>query len=44
MVGLEDFKDGGGGIGDVLLINVIEGRPGSDRDVGEGRGGNDGGL
>ena len=44
MVRLEDFKDGGGGIGDVLLIYIIEGRPRSNGVVGEGGGGNDGGL
>ena len=44
MVRLEDFEDGGGGVGDVLLIYVIEGRPRSDGDVGEGRGGDDSGL
>ena len=42
MVRLEDFEDSGGSISDVLLIYVIEGRPGSDGDVGEGRG-DDGG-
>ena len=41
MVRLEDFKDSGGGVGDILLIYVIEGRPRSDGDVGEGRGGDD---
>jgi len=44
VVRLEDFKDSSGGIGDVLLIDVIEGRPGSNGDVGKGRGGNDSGL
>jgi len=44
VVRLEDFEDSGGGVGDVLLIYVIEGRPGSNRDVGEGRGGDNGGL
>ena len=44
MVGLKDFKDSGGGVGNVLLIYVIEGGPGSDRDVGKGGGGDDGGL
>ena len=44
MVRLEDFEDSSGGVGDVLLIYVIEGQPGSNGDVGEGRGGNDGGL
>jgi len=44
MVGLKDFKDGSGSVGDVLLIYVIEGRPRSDGDVGEGGGGDDSGL
>jgi len=44
VVRLEDFKDGSGGVGDVLLIYVIEGRPRSDGDVGKGGGGDDGGL
>jgi len=41
---LEDLKDGGGGVRNVLLVDVIKGGPGGDRDVGEGRGGNDSGL
>jgi len=41
---LEDLKDGGGGVRNVLLVDVIKGGPGSDRDVGEGRGGDDSGL
>ena len=41
---LEDLKDGSGGIRNVLLIDVIKGGPGGDRDVGEGGGGDDGGL
>ena len=41
---LEDLEDGGGGVRNVLLIDVIKGGPGGDRDVGEGRGGDDGGL
>ena len=41
---MEDFEDGSGGVGDVLLIYVIEGRPRSDGDMGEGGGGDDGGL
>ena len=41
---LEDLKDGGGGIRNILLVDVIEGGPGGDGDVGEGRGGDDGGL
>jgi len=44
VVRLEDFEDHGGGIGNVLLIYVIEGRPGSDGEVGEGRGGDNSGL
>jgi len=44
VIRLKDFKDGGGSIGDVLLVYVIKGRPRGDRDVGEGGGGNDGGL
>jgi len=41
---LEDLKDGGSGVCNVLLVDVIKGGPGSDGDVGEGRGGDDGGL
>jgi len=41
---LEDLKDGGGGVRNVLLVDVIKGGPGGDGDVGEGRGGDDGGL
>ena len=41
---LEDLEDGGGGIRNVLLIDVVKGRPGSVGDVGEGGGGDDGGL
>jgi len=41
---LEDLKDGGGGIRNVLLVDVIKGRPGGDRDMREGGGGDDGGL
>ena len=41
---LEDFKDGSGGIRNVLLIDVIKGRPRGNQDVGEGGGGDDGGL
>ena len=43
-VRVENLKDGGGGVGDVLLVNVIKGRPGSNRDLGKGGGGDDGGL
>jgi len=38
---LKDLKDGSGGICNVLLVNVIKGGPGGDRDVGKGGGGND---
>jgi len=41
---LKDLKDGGGGVHNILLIDIIKGGPGSNRDVGEGRGGNGGGL
>jgi len=41
---LEDLKDGGGGICNVLLVDVIKGRPGGNGDVGKGRGGNGSGL
>ena len=41
---LEDLKDGGGGVRNVLLVDIIKGGPGGDGDVGEGRGGDDGGL
>jgi len=41
---LEDLEDGGGGVRNVLLVYVIKGRPGGDGDVGEGGGGDDGGL
>jgi len=41
---LEDLKDGGGGVHNVLLIDVVKGRPGSNRDMGEGGGGDDSGL
>ena len=44
MVGLKDFKDGGSGVGNILLIYVIKGRPRCNGDVGEGGGGDDGGL
>ena len=44
VVGLEDFEDGGGGVGNVLLINIVKGGPGSDGDMGEGGGGDNGGL
>jgi len=41
---LKDLKDGGGGVRNVLLVDVIKGGPGGSGDVGEGRGGDDGGL
>ena len=41
---LEDLKDGSGGVRNILLVDVIKGGPGGDGDVGEGRGGDDGGL
>ena len=44
VVRLEDFKDGSGSVSNVLLVYVIKGQPGGDRDVGKGRGGDDGGL
>ena len=43
-VRVKNLKDCGGGVGDILLINIIEGRPGSDRDLGKGGGGDDSGL
>jgi len=44
VVRVEDFEDGGSSISDVLLVDIIKGRPGGDGDVGEGGGGDDGGL
>jgi len=41
---LEDLEDGSGGVRNVLLIDVVKGRPGSDGDVGEGGGSDGGGL
>jgi len=41
---LEDLKDGGSGVYNVLPIDVVKGGPGSDGDMGEGRGGDDSGL
>jgi len=41
---LKDLKDGSSGVRNVLLVGVIKGGPGGDRDVGEGRGDDDGGL
>jgi len=44
VVRLEDFKDGSGSVGDILLVYVIKGRPRGDGDVGEGRGGDNSGF
>jgi len=44
VVRLEDFKDGSGSVSNVLLVYVIKGQPGGDRDVGEGGGGDNSGL
>jgi len=41
---LEDLEDGSSGIHNILLVNVIKGRPGGDGDVGEGGGGDGSGL
>ena len=41
---LEDLEDGSSSIHDVLLVDVVKGGPGSDRDMGEGRRGDDSGL
>jgi len=41
---LKDLKDSGGGVRNVLLIDVVKGGPRSDGDMGEGGGGDDGGL
>jgi len=41
---LEDLKDGGGGVCNVLLVDVIKGGPGGNGDMGEGGGGDDSGL
>ena len=43
-VRVENLKDGSGGVGNVLLIDVIKGRPRSDGDLGKGGGGDNGGL
>ena len=43
-VRVENLKDCSGSVGDVLLIDVIKGRPGSNGDLGKGGRGNDGGL
>ena len=37
---LEDLEDGSGGIPNVLLIDIVKGGPGGNRDMGEGGGGN----
>ena len=44
IVAIEDLKDGSSGVGEVLLIYVVNSRPGRDRELGEGGGGDDGGL
>jgi len=41
---LENFKDGGGSVGDVLLVYIIKGQPGGNGDVGEGGGRDDSGF
>ena len=41
---LKDLKDGGSGVHNVLLVDVIKGGPGGNGDVEEGGGGNGGGL
>jgi len=41
---LKNLKDGGSGVRNVLLIDIVKGGPGSDGDVGEGRRGDDGRL
>jgi len=41
---LEDLEDGGGGVCNILLVNVIKGGPGGNGDIGEGGGGNGGRL
>ena len=41
---LEDLEDGGSGVRNVLLIDVIKGGPRGSGDVREGGGGDDGGL
>jgi len=41
---LEDLKDGSSGVRNVLLVDVIKGRPEGDGDVGEGGRGDNGGL
>jgi len=41
---LEDLEDGGSGVRNVLLVDIIKGGPRGDRDVGEGGGGDDSGF
>jgi len=41
---LEDLEDGGSGVRNVLLVNVIKGGPEGNRDVGEGGRGDGGGF
>jgi len=41
---LEDLKDGGSGVRNILLIDVVKGGPGGDGNMGEGGGGDNGGL
>ena len=41
---LEDLEDGGSGVRNILLVDVIKGGPGGNGDVEEGGGGNGGGL
>jgi len=43
-VTVKDLKDSGSGVGEVLLIDVVNGRPGGDRDLGKGGGSDDGRL
>ena len=41
---LEDLKNCSSSVCNILLVNIIKGGPGGDRDVGKGGGGDDGGL
>jgi len=41
---LEDLKDGGGGVCNILLIDIVKGRPRSDGDMGKGGGDDSSGL
>ena len=41
---LKDLKDGSSGVRNILLVDVIKGGPGGDRDVGKGGEGNGGRL